>query len=256
MNTTRATSIPHTTPASFEITDARAVCAGLAAMHTVGIVHRDVTPQNVLRMADGHLVLSDFGLAIEGGDTTVHGGTPSYMPPEASMGHRPDQRSDVWQFGAVLHELIFGVRPAWQAGRGGLVLKEPSGQASSFLEKELGRLCRSCLAPNPAERPANAMEVSVQLAAIEMGSPGRLLGRKLSRRPALLIGAALLALAGLWMGMRPRLGHGHPDATGSTQLTASERLFLRSLAEKMRTQGRLDDARSLDQLAGLEASPQ
>jgi serine/threonine protein kinase len=242
-------------PLSEALADARAVCAGLAAIHTVGIVHRDVTPQNVLRMADGHLVLSDFGLAIEGGDTTVHGGTPSYMPPEASMGHRPDQRSDVWQFGAILHELIFGLRPSWEAGRGGLVLKEPSSQTASSLEKDLSRLCRACLAPNPAERPANATDISVRLAAIEMGSPRRLLGRTFSRRPALLLGAATLALVGLSMEIAHRIGQRHPGATGSAQMTATERRFLRSLAAKMRIQGRLDDARSLDQVAGLEAVP-
>src|SRR5580692_1594472 len=52
-------------PLTDRLVDARAICAGLAAIHQVGITHRDVTPRNVLRMADGRLLLSDFGLAIE-----------------------------------------------------------------------------------------------------------------------------------------------------------------------------------------------
>ena len=57
-------------------------------------------------MADRRLVLSDFGLAVEAGETTIQGGTPSYMAPEAAMGQRLDQRSDVWQLGSILHELF------------------------------------------------------------------------------------------------------------------------------------------------------
>ena len=65
--------------------DAQAVCAGLAAIHSVGIVHRDVTPGNVLRMEDNRLVITDFGLAIRTKDTTTfHGGTPKYMAPDSS----------------------------------------------------------------------------------------------------------------------------------------------------------------------------
>ena len=105
-------------PLAERLTDARAICAGLAAIHAVGIVHRDVTPQNVLRMEDGRLVISDFGLAIElSASTTMNGGTPNYMPPETLLGQRGDRRSDVWQLGVILHEILFGWRPVFDQNR-------------------------------------------------------------------------------------------------------------------------------------------
>jgi serine/threonine protein kinase len=155
-------------PLAARIADARAICAGLAAIHAVGITHRDVTPQNVLRMADGRLVLSDFGLATDGLDTTMHGGTPSYMPPEASMGERPSQRSDVWQLGLIVHEVLFGRRPEWEQGPHGMSVRPPVDRSASAVEQELARLCSDCLAPNPAERPATAMVVAGRLAAAEL----------------------------------------------------------------------------------------
>jgi eukaryotic-like serine/threonine-protein kinase len=152
--------------------DSRAVCQGLAAIHAVGITHRDVTPQNVLRLSDGRLVLSDFGLAIEGGDeTTIHGGTPNYMPPESVMGERSDQRSDVWQLGVVLHEILFGGRPEWDRRADGLVMKWPLPVDASPVEEELARLCADCLAQNPAARPVTAMAVAGRLAVAEVAKP-------------------------------------------------------------------------------------
>jgi tetratricopeptide (TPR) repeat protein/tRNA A-37 threonylcarbamoyl transferase component Bud32 len=163
-------------PLAERLDDARALCAGLAAIHAVGITHRDVTPQNLLRMRDGRLVLSDFGLAIESSEnTTIHGGTPSYMAPETAMGDRSDQRSDVWQVGLILHEILFGRRPEWDETPDGMVMRWPVPPDASPVEEELARLCRDCLAQNPAARPMTAMAVAGRLAAAEVARPrGRL----------------------------------------------------------------------------------
>ena len=231
------------------LADARAVSAGLAAIHMVGITHRDVTPQNVLRMGDGRLVLSDFGLAIEGADTTVHGGTPRYMAPETAMGQRPDQRSDVWQLGSILHELLFDRRPEWDVTPRGIILREPSRPAAPALQRALARLCRDCLAQNPTDRPPNAIEVSAILTSVEAGPARPLFGRT-ARWWRLLVGAAL---AGLLVTVvvkqrRPRA----PDPSGNqvVEMAPADRLLLRALAETMRAEGRLADARTLNRLAG------
>jgi len=209
-------------PLGDRLADARAICAGLAAIHAVGIIHRDVTPQNVLRLTDGRLVLSDFGLAIPmTANTTVHGGTPNYMPPETLMGSRGDQRSDVWQLGVILHEVLFGARPSFhhegEAAKDAAKMRWPLPLEATPVEEELARLCADCLASNPAARPATAVAVAGRLAAAEGVRPRRplqklwLRGRGLVRRHRRLVTAGLAAVTlavvvrGVQLSERPRL---------------------------------------------------
>ncbi len=205
-------------PLAERLADARAICAGLAAIHAVGIIHRDVTPQNVLRLADGRLVLSDFGLAIPmTANTTIHGGTPNYMPPETLLGSRGDQRSDVWQLGVILHEVLFGARPTFHHEGDSAKMRWPLPIEASSVEEELARLCADCLASNPAARPPTAMVVAGRLAAAEGARPRRpiqrlwLRVRGIARRHRRLasVGAVALAMAGVvrvvQIADRPRL---------------------------------------------------
>ncbi|WP_338847970.1 serine/threonine-protein kinase [Massilia sp. W12] len=83
--------------------------------HARGVVHRDVKPANLLIERDGHLKITDFGIArIEASTLTQVGavvGTPCYMSPEQFRGQTADRRSDVFSTGVLLYQLLTGVRP-------------------------------------------------------------------------------------------------------------------------------------------------
>lgn len=78
----------------------------------LGIVHRDVTPRNVLLSWSGEVKLTDFGIAALAGDATSRLlGTPQYMAPEQARSEPIDPRADIYAIGLVLREAITGVRP-------------------------------------------------------------------------------------------------------------------------------------------------
>ncbi|WAX79129.1 serine/threonine-protein kinase [Streptomyces sp. KMM 9044] len=94
--------------------------AGLAAVHTEGVVHRDIKPANILLEATGtgtpRLRLSDFGIAMRLGEprlteTDLVVGTPGYLAPEQIMGSEPDFPADLFAVGLVALYLLEGVKP-------------------------------------------------------------------------------------------------------------------------------------------------
>ncbi|QDU96288.1 protein kinase domain-containing protein [Lignipirellula cremea] len=85
----------------------------LAHAHSHNVVHRDLKPANVLLTRQGELKLTDFGLAkamVGSGDSSTRAivGTPSYMPPEQAFGADIDYRADLYSFGCIAYELLWG----------------------------------------------------------------------------------------------------------------------------------------------------
>ncbi len=146
-----------------------AVARALAHAHGFGrqgIVHRDVTPENVMLSFSGEVKLIDFGTARSSVDgrvteTGVVVGRRSYVPPEAWEGDKVDRRADVFALGVVLWEVLTG-RRAEEA-------PEPSLSDPSTLNPDvtllLGQVVARAMAPAPEDRYQSADEVAAALAA-------------------------------------------------------------------------------------------
>ena len=92
------------------------VCQALDAAHSVGVIHRDLKPQNIMQDRSGRILVMDFGLArtLEGEGMTQTGalvGTMEYMSPEQALGKELDQRSDIFSLGLIGYELLTGKMP-------------------------------------------------------------------------------------------------------------------------------------------------
>jgi serine/threonine protein kinase len=175
------------------IADIVALAAGLDAIHAAGIVHRDVTPQNMLRMADGRVVMSDFGLATDSFESTasIHGGTVAYMAPEVLRGQRASFASDVWALGVVSHEIFFGQRPHWSP-KAAEMSSPADGRRLTRVERAVLEVCQACASLDPTRRLQGLSEIASRLSTDGIRHST---WRRRAGRAALVVGACVLALA-------------------------------------------------------------
>ncbi len=143
------------------------VARALEYVHLRGLVHRDVTPSNVMVLPDGTAKLMDFGVVKESGatDLTAHGellGTVAYIAPEQINGERIDARTDLYALGAVLYLLLTGRRPFNARTLAGYLDKHlhrpprPPRELVPAVPVALEEVCLRLLQKEPRERFASA----------------------------------------------------------------------------------------------------
>ncbi|MCA9056075.1 MAG: serine/threonine protein kinase, partial [Planctomycetaceae bacterium] len=228
----------------------RQIADGLAAAHAEGLIHRDIKPGNILLDTSIHdrVKITDFGLARTADDASMTqsgtiAGTPMYMAPEQALGHKLDQRGDLFSFGSVLYQMLSG-RPPFRAPNTIAVLKRVAEDAPRPIREiipevptwmcelvghlhakdpdyrystanEVSEILDHCAKeldagripsiPNPTKAPASGGQVSPAFRANDL-RPSRL------RSPlAKTVAAAVVLLLALTV----------TEATGVTQLTST-----------------------------------
>ena len=163
-------------PADEAVEILQQICYALEAAHAVGILHRDLKPQNVMVEDSGRVVVMDFGLArtFEGDGMTQSGalvGTMEYMSPEQALGKELDARSDIFALGLIGYEMLTGVMPFRAESAIASLLKrtrdaaQPLAQVDPTIPGALSGIIGKCLATDVDQRYKSVPEILQDLDA-------------------------------------------------------------------------------------------
>jgi serine/threonine protein kinase/Tfp pilus assembly protein PilF len=167
-------------PPADVISIVRQIATALEAAHAVGVIHRDLKPQNIMSEPGGRILVMDFGLArtVDDNGLTQSGnivGTMEYMSPEQALASEIDQRSDIFSLGIIFYELLSGHSP-FQAHSAvaSLVLRTqqdvaPLANSDPSIPQPLSNIVCRCLERDVNLRYQSASQLIADLDAYEGG---------------------------------------------------------------------------------------
>jgi len=201
----------HTLPADKVLDIVAQTAAALHAAHAAGLVHRDIKPGNLLITPEGRVKITDFGIAriADQVPLTATGqvmGTVQYLSPEQASGRSASPTTDIYSLGIVAYESLAGRRPFTGESQVAIAMAQINEQPPPLpdtVSEPVRNLVISCLAKNPADRPASAAHLARASIALRRGD----------------VAAAAASVPAIMAGITPTAATQLMPGTGSDQTT-------------------------------------